>query len=188
LSCPAVTLDRRGQPVEANEQAQLQAESGALPFTRGGLQLSDPSEHRRFLEAVKDVSAGASLRTLVLTQGRRRFEIVCMAFHPRMANGSGTSRGQNATVLVLISPLLANSMDRGDGPSSMLGSLTVAERRVATVAASGISNADIAGVLGVSLNTVKTHLRRVYSKLDVKRQSELIILLNNSAAEREQAE
>jgi len=68
------------------------------------------------------------------------------------------------------------------GQNFLTGGLTVAERRVATIAASGISNAEIAGVLGISLNTVKTHLRRVYSKLDVKRQSELVLRLNRADA------
>jgi DNA-binding CsgD family transcriptional regulator len=71
----------------------------------------------------------------------------------------------------------ANTVEAAGLGSSTSG-LTVAERRVAAIAASGLSNAEIASVLAVSLNTVKTHLRRVYSKLDVKRQSELVLRLN----------
>ncbi|WP_354697749.1 AAA family ATPase [Paraconexibacter sp. AEG42_29] len=45
--------------------------------------------------------------------------------------------------------------------------LTVAELRVARAAAGGASNAEIAASLHLSANTVATHLRRVYAKLEI---------------------
>ena len=51
--------------------------------------------------------------------------------------------------------------------------LTEAEARVAEAASSGSALGEIAGRLGVSPNTVKTHLRRVYEKTGTKRQAEL---------------
>lgn len=46
-------------------------------------------------------------------------------------------------------------------------SLTASERRVARLAADGMSNADIAQSLYVTRRTVETHLGHVYQKLDV---------------------
>ena len=178
VTCPAFTLNRCGELVETNGQAQWLAAHGALPLSKSGLKMSDPSEQRRFLAALKDVCGGTPLRTLVLTQGTRRIEVICLAFDPHMASWIGPSRANTATVLVLVNSLVANEVSGTDLRGSMANGLTIAERRVARVAASGISNAEVASVLGVSLNTVKTHLRRVYLKLDVKRQSELILLLN----------
>lgn len=59
---------------------------------------------------------------------------------------------------------------------AMLG-LTAAEARVASLLAEGYAVGDIALRLGVSLPTVRTHLRRVFSKTDTSRQAELVMLI-----------
>jgi LuxR family maltose regulon positive regulatory protein len=45
------------------------------------------------------------------------------------------------------------------------------ERAVLRLAASGVSNEEIARCLGVSIHTVKWHLTNVYSKLGVKNRT-----------------
>jgi DNA-binding CsgD family transcriptional regulator len=57
--------------------------------------------------------------------------------------------------------------------------LTESESRVAQIAALGVSNLEISRTLELSLNTVKTHLRRIYQKLNVHRQGELVALLGS---------
>jgi DNA-binding CsgD family transcriptional regulator len=56
-------------------------------------------------------------------------------------------------------------------------SLTPAEARVATVVAKGNNGRVAARLLGVSYNTVKTHLKRIYAKTDTDGQSALLRLL-----------
>jgi DNA-binding CsgD family transcriptional regulator len=180
LTCPALTLDLGGEMVEANGHAQRLAGSGFLPLSRTGLKLSDPSEQRRLLLALKDVCHGTTFRTLVLTEGMNRFEVVCRALHPNARHRNDQAPRQAAALLLLVNPMPAHAVE-ATGLDFLTSELTVAERRVATVAASGISNAKIASVLGVSLNTVKTHLRGVYSKLGVTRQSELVLRLNRAS-------
>jgi DNA-binding CsgD family transcriptional regulator len=51
--------------------------------------------------------------------------------------------------------------------------LTPSERRVAELAASGMSNREIAQALFVSLRTVETHLTRTYRKLGIDRRPQL---------------
>jgi DNA-binding CsgD family transcriptional regulator len=58
-------------------------------------------------------------------------------------------------------------------PVSGVDSLTPSERRVAKMAAEGLSNREIAGSLFVSLKTVEMHLSRVYRKLDLSSRTEL---------------
>ena len=55
--------------------------------------------------------------------------------------------------------------------------LTAAELRVATLAAQGASNAEIAQKLVVTRRTVETHLTSAYRKLDIKRRDELLAAL-----------
>ncbi len=52
-------------------------------------------------------------------------------------------------------------------------SLTASERRVAAMAAQGMSNRDIAQALFVTQKTVETHLRNVYRKLDIASRMQL---------------
>jgi DNA-binding CsgD family transcriptional regulator len=55
--------------------------------------------------------------------------------------------------------------------------LTLAEVRVALSVASGITIGHAAQRLKISVNTVKTHLRRVYEKTGTSRQAQLARLL-----------
>lgn len=51
--------------------------------------------------------------------------------------------------------------------------LTAAEQRVATLAAEGLSNKQIAAQLFIAVHTVEVHLARVYAKLDVRSRTQL---------------
>jgi DNA-binding CsgD family transcriptional regulator len=51
--------------------------------------------------------------------------------------------------------------------------LSPSEARVAALLSEGRSRDEVAQALGIALNTVKTHVRRVYAKLRVSRQSQL---------------
>jgi DNA-binding CsgD family transcriptional regulator len=62
-----------------------------------------------------------------------------------------------------------SSEPSGTGPES----LTVAERRVAELAAEGLSNPEIAQALFVTRKTVETHLGHVYRKLEISRRGQL---------------
>jgi DNA-binding CsgD family transcriptional regulator len=52
--------------------------------------------------------------------------------------------------------------------------ISARELEVLDLLAAGRSNKEIAGRLGVSPNTVKTHVAKLYDKLDVKRRTEAI--------------
>ncbi|MGI8412487.1 MAG: helix-turn-helix transcriptional regulator [Solirubrobacteraceae bacterium] len=61
--------------------------------------------------------------------------------------------------------------------------LTAAERRVARLAADGMSNREIAEHLWLSVNTVQSHLKHTYAKLGIESRRQLMLL----AREREPA-
>ena len=65
-----------------------------------------------------------------------------------------------------------------------LDPLTVREKEVLQLILSGKSNREIAGALYISENTVKTHIRNIFSKYDVSSRVELVsTLLKNQTAE-----
>jgi DNA-binding CsgD family transcriptional regulator len=55
--------------------------------------------------------------------------------------------------------------------------LTAAETRVAMAIAQGDSLAELAGSLGISINTVNNHLARIFDKTETRRQAQLASLL-----------
>jgi DNA-binding CsgD family transcriptional regulator len=61
--------------------------------------------------------------------------------------------------------------------------LSAAERRVAVAMRDGAPVREAAARLGLSLNTVKTHLKRIYEKLSVRGLPELVALLARLEAE-----
>ncbi len=54
--------------------------------------------------------------------------------------------------------------------------LTIREKEVMDLLATGLLNKEMAYTLGLSLNTVKNHLKNIYQKLEVKNRLEAIIL------------
>lgn len=57
-----------------------------------------------------------------------------------------------------------------------VGALTLRERELLAVLAQGRSNGELARHFGISLNTVKFHLRNLYDKLDVKTRTQAVAL------------
>jgi DNA-binding CsgD family transcriptional regulator/tetratricopeptide (TPR) repeat protein len=68
-------------------------------------------------------------------------------------------------------------------PATGLASLTDAERRVATLISEGHTNKSAASALGVSINTVGTHLRGVFAKLGVQSRVQLVNYLASYASQ-----
>jgi len=64
-----------------------------------------------------------------------------------------------------------------------LEALTASERRVAELAAAGMSNPEIAQALFVTLSTVEGHLRHVYRKLSIGSRAQLPAALGSAAPE-----
>jgi DNA-binding CsgD family transcriptional regulator len=81
-------------------------------------------------------------------------------------------------------PVLAHSLlcateagVSGPAPSGRLSLLTEREFEIAKMAALGARNEEIASSLSISSGTVKTHLRNIYSKLEVDSRVRLALVL-----------
>ena len=75
--------------------------------------------------------------------------------------------------------LIAHFTDQARAPSKAprgLDELTEREREVLALVAQGLSNAELAETLRVSLPTAKTHVSRILTKLDARDRTQLVIL------------
>jgi len=70
------------------------------------------------------------------------------------------------------------TLDAAKNKLSAIFGLTGAEATLAVHLSRGKSLAAAATEMGVSMNTIRTHLKRVFSKTDTNRQGELVALLN----------
>ena len=64
------------------------------------------------------------------------------------------------------------------GRRAAVGELTTAERRVATLAAAGRTNREIADTLFMSVRTVEGHLSHAYAKLGIRSRTELALFFD----------
>jgi DNA-binding CsgD family transcriptional regulator len=60
--------------------------------------------------------------------------------------------------------------------------LTRSEARLGALIGAGCSRAEAAGALGISASTANDTIKKVYSKLDISRQSQLVQLVDRLAA------
>ena len=72
-------------------------------------------------------------------------------------------------------PTIRQKLGVGPPAPTAAGCLSAREREVADLAAVGKSNPEIANLLGVSTNTVKTHLSRVMAKLGINKRVTLAL-------------
>jgi DNA-binding CsgD family transcriptional regulator len=72
-------------------------------------------------------------------------------------------------------------LERISGRRPATGELTATETKLATLAAEGLSNKEIAAALHLSVHTVEGHLTRIYRKLDIRSRAALAGRLTTSS-------
>ena len=76
----------------------------------------------------------------------------------------------------ILSKLNSDSLKLKD----VLNQLSKAEQQVAILLKDGLSNTKISEELKLSINTVKSHIKNIYLKLDVKDRFSFVNLLNKN--------
>lgn len=75
---------------------------------------------------------------------------------------------------IALRPKVQAGFEPNEAAAEQLG-LTRREREVLGLLAAGRSNKEIAGKLGLSPNTVKTHIARLYEKLEASRRTDAVL-------------
>jgi DNA-binding NarL/FixJ family response regulator len=95
-------------------------------------------------------------------------------------HGGGNMLDPAVTALVLGQWRAWGRAQGGDGPRATLDALTPREIQVLLAVARGGSNTDIAGDLGLSTATVKTHVHTLLRKLGCTARAQLVVLAYES--------
>ena len=96
-----------------------------------------------------------------------------------LISGTGTPTSKDRELPPFVGSLFSqwDAGYAGDGaaqPNSRVGSLTPRERDVLAMISQGFSNKSIARTLEISPETVKTHVKRIFSKLAVNTRTEAV--------------
>ena len=177
----ALIVEAGGQIRFANRAAQavLDRGDGLVAFS-GRLEARSSTETTRLLALVADatttslgegIAAGGPLRITRQRDGGDHKLIVS----PMMVTGSGANDGRGLALV-----LIAGAEQRLPPVEHLteLHGLTPAEAQVALRLIAGDTSAEAAQALGVSINTIRFHLRNLLAKTGTRRQAELIFLLS----------
>ncbi len=190
---PALLLDGRSRIVHANQPAEaLLRECDGLSATRnGGLHLSAafPGETAALSRALTQALAVASgagdelCEPLRLTRPSGAAPLLVLPVPlPPPAFAMWELLGGPRVMVLIIDPS-AKSRAAASTMQTTFG-LTTAEARVAVLIGGGIGGPQVAAALGVSLATVKTHLKRCFEKTGVHSQVALARMIGNLPAHR----
>ncbi len=177
MAIGVIILDVHGKVVSVNTHAEaILTERDGIGLHDGMVVPVDPALARQLRVHIADPGKAGSL-TLRIDRPSGAGDLL-LVVDSASAPGRATTASGPATVLFLTDPARGRSVQAA-AVRDLLG-LTQAEAAVAALLADGLSPADAATRIGISPNTVRSHLRSIFNKTGVKRQSQLVQLVHHS--------
>lgn len=186
LSVGTIVLDERGRVFEQNLTArEILASSDGLKLVSGGLEAFYPSDNRAlqhlirgaFAKHASGLPAVVEAVSIARPSGQPSLGVVVEVLPP---GEWAAGRGKPIAVLYVRDPAGRSLADAG--MVRQLFNLTPTETAVALKLADGASLEEAAEALGIRRNTARAHLRSIFSKTGVRRQTELVRIMLNSVA------
>src|SRR5215471_10577897 len=179
-----VAVDSDAKVILTNRAADAILKRGDGLISRGGLRAASRQETAELRIAIASVCSQWDSGTLkpepVVRVSRRSglkpFEVLVCP----LPSQSSLRKGKAAAALFITDPEEGPALD--SRVLRQLFGLTPAEIRLCIALSKGKSVEEYAREAGISSNTARTHVKRIYSKTGVRRQSELVRLLLKSSA------
>lgn len=182
FSVGTILLDHNLEVIRLNEvAAAILAEADGIRVAGRNIVLDGAKQNQEFRVLAKAAAALDGRRGVMgiaRPSGRRELALVVrpVALPDFMHTGIAP-----AVALFLTDPS-RQRMVRPDVVRQMF-SFTPTEAAIAAALANGLSVADTATMLSIARNTVRAHLRSIFSKLGLNRQSQLVHLIHTSVPE-----
>lgn len=186
LMVGVVILDQNGLVLECNPAAAsiLDMQDG-LKITGGVLEANYANDNRKMQRLIKDALMHTQVSRLSMTEGmsvsrqsgQLNWGVVVQSISP----DEWTEGKQRPSVAVFV----RDTGGKADPPlklAQQLFQLTPAETSLAIQLANGLSLEEAAEALNIRRNTARAHLRSIFSKTGVRRQTELVRIFLNSVA------
>jgi DNA-binding CsgD family transcriptional regulator/PAS domain-containing protein len=186
LMVGVVILDQNGNVLECNPAATsiLDMQDG-LKISGGMLEANYANDNRKLQRLIKDALLHTQVSRLSMTEGmsvsrqsgQLNWGVVVQSISP----DEWTEGKQRPSVAVFV----RDTGGKADPPvklAQQLFQLTPAETSLAIQLANGLSLEEAAEALNIRRNTARAHLRSIFSKTGVRRQTELVRIFLNSVA------
>ncbi|MFO1152360.1 MAG: helix-turn-helix transcriptional regulator [Rhodospirillales bacterium] len=175
-----ITVDRAGTIIRANRYAQTVLASGeGLARSDGGLVFERPGQRVRLRDVLAQSNksrTNAGLPDVILytiPRFRRQRPLACLI---APIAGADASRTDGPAALVFVSDPERTVAFEPMRIARLYG-LSRAEARVAALLARGLRLEEIGEHLGIAYETVRKHLKQIFTKTGVSRQAELVRVL-----------
>ncbi|AOZ11301.1 helix-turn-helix transcriptional regulator [Pseudomonas lundensis] len=184
LSVATIVLDETGKVLRLNPVAEeILSSADGLKLVGGRLEATYPSDNRELQRLVKhafsaEVREGgvtADAMSVTRPSGQVSLGVVVEAI-PSLEWAEGKSK---PAAVVYIRDAVGKSL-ASEVVTKQLFNLTKAETALAMELANGLSLEEAAENLNIRRNTARAHLRSIFSKTGVRRQTELVRILLNS--------
>ena len=184
LSVATIVLDESGKVLRLNPVAEEMLKSAdGLKVVGGRLEATYPSDNRElqrlikhaFCEEVRDGGVTADAMSVTRPSGQVSLGLVVEAI-PSLEWAEGKSK---PAAVIYIRDSVGKSL-ASEVVTKQLFNLTKAETALAMELANGLSLEEAAENLNIRRNTARAHLRSIFSKTGVRRQTELVRILLNS--------
>ncbi|WP_439861899.1 helix-turn-helix transcriptional regulator [Pseudomonas sp. MBLB4136] len=184
LSVATIVLDENGSVLRINPVAQeiLDASDG-LKLVGGRLEATYPSDNRELQQLIRNAFAkeshegggSAEAMSVARPSGQVSLGLVVETI-PSLEWAEGKSK---PAAVVYIRDAVGKSL-ASEVITKQLFNLTRAETALAMELANGLSLEEAAEALNIRRNTARAHLRSIFSKTGVRRQTELVRIMLNS--------
>jgi len=186
MAVATIVLDESGSVVQLNSVAReiLDSKDG-LKVVGGRLEATYPSDNRELLRLVRNAfqrarQGGAGLQVAEATSISRPSGKVSLGVVVELIPSQELVEGKGKpTVVVYVRDAVSKSL-LSTVVTSQLYNLTPAETALALELANGLSLEEASETLNIRRNTARAHLRSIFSKTGVRRQTELVRIMLNS--------
>lgn len=179
LGLPAAVLGSGGRVIAANPSlVALMPDTLSDQPTR--LAAVDPAADRLLREAVERPGEERSVRSIPIAAREERPPVI---LHLLPIRGAAHDVFARARFVLVATPVVARDVPGAEVVQGLFD-LTPAEARLAALIAAGDAPIPAAAKLGITPNTARTVLKRVFQKTGVSRQAELVGLLAGTALPR----
>jgi DNA-binding CsgD family transcriptional regulator/PAS domain-containing protein len=178
---PIVLSDAAGAVIYANAAAkEIASQEDGFSLRSGRISLTSLHNQPTFMKALAEVATGRNgqLRWLEIARpsNERAFRVLLLSVpHCDLTPADGFQAEDGLAIILMVDTGPGQELD--PGILRALFSLTGAEARVASRLAAGWRAEEIADEMGISLETVRTHIRHILSKTSTGRQGEFISLV-----------
>lgn len=187
MSIATMLIDKQGHILDKNLCAQeiIDCNDG-LKIVDGKIEAYYPSDNKRLRQLIKNafedsITRDASGLPEAMSVSRPSGEVkLGVVIEPIPSTAWAEENGQ-PTAVVYIRDSVSKSHTSAD-IAKKLFDLTPAETALSVQLANGLSLEEAAEELGIMRNTARAHLRSIFSKTGVRRQTELVRIFLNSVA------